>query len=555
MIYCRICESENPDNTDKCLSCGAPLDRETARYTGDALEPGTLLDNGRYSVGKRLGQGGFGITYLGSDLTDQKTVAIKELFIDGCQRRGTTLLTTRKLTKESFEAVKTRFLQEGEMLMRFNHPGIVEIKSVFEENETAYISMEYLKGRSLHDIIQNRGKLSEAEAVNYAVNIAEALAEIHKQNIIHRDVKPDNIIVTDNGRTVLIDFGTAREYAANQTKAMTSWLTPGYAPLEQYSQKGHFNPSTDMYSLGATLYHMVTGQMPEQATDRVLKDTLVPPDAINPSITRSTSDAIMWAMQMDPEQRPQSSAEFLNALGGVIPIGTTPDRQGSGDTVFIPPGGVPVGSQPVFRKYLPAMLVVASIIIVVMIGISMTSNSGNQSVEDTFSPGPDPHGSVSGDLDAQTGDDQSGQAAEAEEDPMEETEETVPVYTPPSQITGNDATQFLYNWVAVWESQDIGQYRALYDSSSFIGRNFSPSTGWRTLNYNDWMADKSAKFSAARTIDITVSNVDIDVNNQRATITFTQDYRSNTYHDTGTKVLVIEHINGALKIISESWEP
>jgi len=319
MLICPICKTENSDTAKVCISCGSPLSDDNKTFEFDVLQPGTKLHNDRFTVGRVLGQGGFGITYLGSDLQDKSTVAIKELFISGCKRHGSSLQFTRNVSSQNFNKVKKRFLEEGKVLEGFNHPGIVKVKSVFEENDTAYIAMEYLEGQTLQNVLEKRGALPEQEALTYVNKIADALETVHKAGLLHRDVKPDNIMICDDGRVVLIDFGTARQYTSGEAKTMTSWLTPGYAPFEQYSQKAEFNPSTDIYSLGATLYHLVTGHLPEQSTDRMIDDKLIAPGIINHNLSTGTSNAVMWALKMAPEARPQSISEFKEALAGDIP--------------------------------------------------------------------------------------------------------------------------------------------------------------------------------------------------------------------------------------------
>ena len=162
MPICSICKAENPENAPACFSCGSPL-ASVANQSGNlTLWPGATLQQGRYSVGKVLGQGGFGITYLGSDLNDRSPVAIKEFFLQGCSRQGTTVTTGRAISSENFELVKKRFIDEGKVLSQFVHAGIVKVRATFEENNTAYVVMEYLKGKTLQQILAERGVIPEA---------------------------------------------------------------------------------------------------------------------------------------------------------------------------------------------------------------------------------------------------------------------------------------------------------------------------------------------------------------------------------------------------------
>ena len=211
MNSCQSCGHINSENADVCASCGAKLD-ETVNVV--YLKPGTKLSNGRFTAGRKLGQGGFGITYMGSDVEDKSPVAIKEFFLAGCSRQSTTVTPAGNISGQNFENIRGKFLEEGKVLSRFHHPGIVKIESVFEENNTAYIVMEYLKGSTLKQVIKRDGKLSENQAVEYILNILDALNEVHRAKFLHRDIKPENIIITDDGRVVLIDFGAANEKRA-----------------------------------------------------------------------------------------------------------------------------------------------------------------------------------------------------------------------------------------------------------------------------------------------------------------------------------------------------
>jgi serine/threonine protein kinase len=279
-----------------------------------------------YSIGKVLGQGGFGITYLGSDSGLKRAVAIKEFFpqVQGCSRDGATVQPGGMITHLEYRQEKDKFLAEGQWLAQFQHPSIVKVFSLFEENNTAYMVMEFLRGKTLLKIVEEDGPLEEKDAVAYIVQIAEALDVIHGLKLLHRDIKPENIIITEKGRAVLVDFGTAREFAAGKTRRMTTTLTPGYAPLEQYGQRARFGVFTDIYALGATLYHLLTGEMPIHATDRATGVELSALKAINPKVSRNVSDAVMWALEMRVEKRPQSVRDFLMTMRGTRPRSPIP---------------------------------------------------------------------------------------------------------------------------------------------------------------------------------------------------------------------------------------
>jgi F-box protein 11 len=314
-LLCPTCGFSNTEEVAVCTSCGSPL--TGAAPTVNFLHPGTRLLEGAYTAGKSLGQGGFGITYLGSDVRLARPVAIKEFFPAGCIRQGGEVQPAGGWNPESYEDAKSRFLQEGQLLARFNHPGIVRVFTTFEENGTAYLVMEYLRGKSLGMLAQESGgKLPEAQAVNFIQQVGQALETVHQEGLLHRDIKPDNIMVTADGRVVLIDFGTAKEYAAGKTQSHTVTLTPGYAPLEQYAQRAHRAAFTDVYALAATLYHLVTGQCPVPATDRAIGVTLPPVRQVNPQVGERVAQAVMQGLALEVNKRPQSVRDFLRALSG-----------------------------------------------------------------------------------------------------------------------------------------------------------------------------------------------------------------------------------------------
>jgi len=303
---CPFCGSPIPPGSSFCPTCGSPL-------SGLALPVGTKLKE-RYSVGRVLGQGGFGITYMGGDITLSRPVAIKELFPEGCIRNQTTVQPTRPDIQNEFAHIKQRFMEEARLLANLNHPGIVKVYDFFEENNTAYMIMELLKGKSLRQLIEEKGKIDEKEAVDYIKKVCEALSIVHKNGYLHRDIKPDNIFITEDGRAVLIDFGSAREFIAGRTKTHTVILTPGYAPFEQYSYVAQRGPFIDIYALSATLYHMLTGEVPVDAPARQAGIKLRSPREINPKVSQTVSDAVMAGLEMDYKKRPQSVEEFLSLL-------------------------------------------------------------------------------------------------------------------------------------------------------------------------------------------------------------------------------------------------
>src|SRR5581483_9572855 len=215
------------------------------------LPPGATLQGGRYVVRRMLGRGGFGITYGAEDTRLHRPVALKELFCDGAFRYGG-IVTPPAHAADAFEAARARFLREASVLARFTHPGIVRVYEVFEEAGTAYLVMELLEGQTLYEHVVARGApLQQKQALDVAQQCAEALAVVHGAGILHRDLNPSNVMLASDGRVVLIDFGLAREYTADETTPMTRMVTPGYAPPEQYAADVRSGRPADVYAHAA----------------------------------------------------------------------------------------------------------------------------------------------------------------------------------------------------------------------------------------------------------------------------------------------------------------
>ncbi len=315
-MLCSACGFNNQTGVMQCGQCRAALEP----LITDVLSPGSRLARGAYTVGKVLGQGGFGITYLGSDTRLVRPVAIKEFFPENCRRQGTTVVSVGSWTSETYADAKQKFLLEGQTLAKFNHPSIVRVFYAFEENNTVYIVMEYLRGKTLAErVTEAGGRLDETEALTYVREVGEALQVIHRANFLHRDIKPENIMLTQDQRTVLIDFGTAREYVSDRTQTHSVTFTPGYAPLEQYAQRSQKTPSTDIYALAATLYFLLTGETPVAATDRAVGVELRTVQQLNPAVRSTVSAAIEQAMAIQVTQRPQSVEAFLRQFAVAQP--------------------------------------------------------------------------------------------------------------------------------------------------------------------------------------------------------------------------------------------
>lgn len=282
------------------------------------LKSGTLLQEGKYKINSLLGQGGFGITYLGVQEELGKLVAIKEFFYkDWCERDTETCQVTlgNQTNREMVERFLKKFIKEANTLSKLEHPNIVCISDIFRENGTAYYVMDYIEGASLADLLAENGALTESKAKQYVKQIAEALEYVHHRSINHLDVKPANIMIRkSDDKAILIDFGLSKQYdvAGNQTSTTPVGISHGYAPMEQYNLGGvsKFSPQTDIYSLGATLYKLVSNVTPPQASD-VLNDGL---PELPISISLRTRNCVKAAMTPRRSERPKNISDFLTLL-------------------------------------------------------------------------------------------------------------------------------------------------------------------------------------------------------------------------------------------------
>lgn len=277
----------------------------------------TILQGGRYVIKRFISSGGFGCTYEAEHTLLEKSIAIKEFFVkDFCNRDETTAHVTigTQSKKTLVEKLKKKFIDEAKALCKLQHPGIVRVFDVFEENGTAYYVMDYVDGLSLSGILKQRGLLPEAEALGYIRQVCSALKYVHENYRLHLDIKPGNIMVDANGNAILIDFGASKQYdeANGENTSTLMGTTPGYAPLEQMGcDVVKFLPSTDIYALGATLYKLLTGVTPLSANLLASGETLQPLPA---SISEGTRAAVEAAMLLNKQKRPQSIAEFLSLL-------------------------------------------------------------------------------------------------------------------------------------------------------------------------------------------------------------------------------------------------
>ena len=327
MTRCMNCMQEYDSQYDMCPYCGC--EREPKPRELYFLVPGTVLGSGgRYEVGVSVGDGGFGITYRAWDRTLAKTVAIKEHYPAGLVNRvpgEKDVIVYSGRREREYRIGKQRFLEEAQNMARYNtHDNIVNVYDFFEENHTAYIVMEFLEGINYREYLEEKADRGEEvpvrESLEVMHSVLTALSEVHKSDILHRDISPDNIFLCRDGRIKLIDFGAARFSAKDETVNVTVILKPGYAPPEQYQSKGRQGPWIDIYAAGATLYRAVTGQAPEESVNRTEEDGLVPPKILRPDISRGLNNAILRAMALQPELRFQSAEEFREALSGEVMV-------------------------------------------------------------------------------------------------------------------------------------------------------------------------------------------------------------------------------------------
>ena len=297
------------------------------------LKTGCLLQGDKYKIESVLGQGGFGITYLATQVLLDRKVCIKEFFFkEYCERDEATSHITlgTQSSHEIVERFMSKFLKEARTISQLDHPNIIRIHDIFMENNTAYYVMEYIEGESLSDIVNKHGALPEAKAIDYIRQVADALDFVHKRSINHLDVKPANIMVrhSDN-KAILIDFGLSKQYdeQGGQTSTTPVGISHGYAPMEQYKQGGvsTFSPQTDIYALGATLFKLVTGNTPPQAMD-ILDEGL---PSLPSSVSTSVTETIKTAMQPRKLDRPKSITELLDTLSSTAPKAsqTYPEKQ------------------------------------------------------------------------------------------------------------------------------------------------------------------------------------------------------------------------------------
>ena len=308
-----------------CPECGRPYG--SVKAESFALKPGTILD-GKYLVGEMLGQGGFGITYIGFDLLLEQKIAIKEYFpmstgMVSREGRSTVVWSDAVMQKSGVEKGFDSFLKEARKMAKLRSiPSVVGVNSVFIQNETAYIVMDFIEGETLLKKLQREGPMDYGTCVSLMTPIMQALSEVHKHGIIHRDISPDNIMVQNDGRLILLDLGAAKDLdiQGKDGNVQSSQMVAkhGFSPVEQYGQAGKIGPWTDVYAMAATIYYCCTGVLPPSATDRMIEDTLT----CRPRLTKEQFDVLAFCMNVLPQNRPQNMDALLQIV--THPAGKTP---------------------------------------------------------------------------------------------------------------------------------------------------------------------------------------------------------------------------------------
>ena len=352
----------------------------------------TTLQGNKYIIDTILGSGGFGNTYLATHAVLGRKVAIKEFFMkEYCDRDQTTshVIVHTDSSRQIVERYKQKFLKEAQMIASLKNEHIIQIHDIFEENGTAYYVMEYVEGGSLKDKVERDGALTEHTATKYICQIAEALTYLHRSNILHLDVKPANILIDEDDRAILIDFGISKHYDAEggQTSTTPTGISKGYAPIEQYQQgsMANFSPATDVYSLGATMLYLLTGQTPPDAmevTNEGLNENLF----IN--ISSHIQEAIVSSMQARRKDRPQTIAAFQSRLKSSNT--TNVDKATSEETII--PSIKDVDKSPsdkrVKTRNLKWLYIVGGLLVVIISAYFYTTNSSGTYISSKFESEP-----------------------------------------------------------------------------------------------------------------------------------------------------------------------
>ena len=388
---CMNCMKIIEGQVDVCPHCGY---RPKAEEVPFGIRPGTIL-RGRYLVGRVLGQGGFGLTYVGYDLTLEIKTAIKEYFPSGLATRNSTVSNqvhrnTTQLDQQSWQAGCESFLKEARRMAKIDSlPGIVRVRDTFPENQTAYIVMDFIEGETLKQKLSKTGPMKYSECVRLLRPLMESLGRVHKQGLIHRDISPDNIMVQPDGSVCLLDFGAAKDITF-QNAASQQVAKKGFSPPEQYREKGSIGSWTDVYALCATIYYCITGKLVPDAMDRMYEDTL-DFEALPSGFPGELADALQEGLRLRPEERTQTVEELLRKVNGAKMAGVR--FSGQPEAVQAQYSGQPVSAredgQSGKRRKKPVLIVSAAAAGLLALVIVVRALTGIQK-EEAFSPTPPP---------------------------------------------------------------------------------------------------------------------------------------------------------------------
>lgn len=387
---CPGCMRIVEDFEKPCPYCGFDKREYEKTRSYRTLPPGTILA-GKYFLGKVIGEGGFGITYLAWEMNLEVPVAVKEYFPSGLATRDTQLTGGKSKTVSVmagdqghyYQSGLRSFEQEARNLAKFqNLPGVVSVKDLFFENQTAYLAMEYIPGITMKQYLRSKGnRLDERTVLRLMRPVLESLDKVHRSGIIHRDISPDNILITADQKVTLIDFGAARMASGNDGKSMTILLKHGYAPVEQYQSKGRQGPWTDVYAICATMYRMISGRVPEEAVDRIENDRVKPLTMLareeNFQVSRRVSDVIQKGLSVSASHRYQNVRSLIQEL---YEEPQTVQPPVGGGTRVVPPK--PLKSEP--KNYIGIILaVLAGLFAVILILGAVLLLKGKEKSDDS----------------------------------------------------------------------------------------------------------------------------------------------------------------------------
>ncbi len=318
-----------------------PIDAE------ETLPPGTVLSGDHFTITGTLGAGGFGITYRAQDNVLDRTVVIKECFPEGlCYRDGKDVVARKTTQDKQIRSIVKMFMREARSLAKLRHPNIVGVHGVFEENGTAYMVIDLIEGRDLFEVLdKSTRRLSPARVHDILMQLLDAIGKVHERGLLHRDISPDNIIIENSGTPVLIDFGAARADSNHHTRAISAFLVvkEGYSPQEFYVAGSEQLPCSDLYALGATFYHVLTGRAPPNSQTRMMDIAANRPDPCVPLVGRIDGyddaflEAIDSAMRIHPGDRLQSAAKWRALIEASAPdLGSKPLSDLRPSTAAIP---------------------------------------------------------------------------------------------------------------------------------------------------------------------------------------------------------------------------